>query len=155
MHFQARIADIAPGQCQLWLDDVPVGDVLNDNAYREDGYRFHDLTHLAFLAHFGYSAVIAQLRTGNVPKTYCEAEEIASLLIYHAFFDRPPHTSAFCMLRLAFDACRPLSHPSASRQGFLGWCIAAYDIQKAWAFVREHRSVALRGTPGQLLVTGT
>jgi NTP pyrophosphatase (non-canonical NTP hydrolase) len=38
-----------------------VGDPLKDNAYDEDGYRFHDVIHMALAAHLGWSPVLRKL----------------------------------------------------------------------------------------------
>ncbi|MGH3686709.1 MAG: hypothetical protein ACRDRU_10170 [Pseudonocardiaceae bacterium] len=38
-------------------DGVPCGDLLGDNAYDDDGYRYHDAFHLAYLAVLGWSPV--------------------------------------------------------------------------------------------------
>lgn len=37
------------------------GDPLRDNTYDDDGYRFHDVIHLAFAAHLGWSPVFRKL----------------------------------------------------------------------------------------------
>lgn len=37
------------------------GDPLSDNAYEDDGYRYHDVMHLAFAARFGWSPVYRKL----------------------------------------------------------------------------------------------
>ena len=37
------------------------GDPLRDNTYEDDGYRFHDVIHLAFAAHLGWSPVLRKL----------------------------------------------------------------------------------------------
>lgn len=37
------------------------GDALTDNAYEDDGYRFHDVLHLAFAACLGWSPVLRKL----------------------------------------------------------------------------------------------
>ena len=37
------------------------GDPLRDNAYEDDGYRFHDVIHLAFAAQLGWSPVLRKL----------------------------------------------------------------------------------------------
>lgn len=39
----------------------PIGDVVNDNAAREDGYRFHDAVHIAFMTVLGWSPVMRGL----------------------------------------------------------------------------------------------
>lgn len=40
---------------------VQLGDRIDDNAPREDGYRFHDVLHFAYVAHMGWSPVIRTL----------------------------------------------------------------------------------------------
>ncbi|MFN7935913.1 MAG: hypothetical protein U0R19_21465 [Bryobacteraceae bacterium] len=39
-------------------DTIPIGDPQIDNNYVEDGYRFHDALHAAFLAHLAWSPVL-------------------------------------------------------------------------------------------------
>jgi len=39
----------------------PLGDQLSDNAYEDDGYRFHDVFHLAHVAVLGWSPVMRKL----------------------------------------------------------------------------------------------
>ena len=43
------------------LRDVDTGNPLTDNAYDDDGYRFHDVMHLAFAALLGWSPVLRKL----------------------------------------------------------------------------------------------
>ncbi len=45
---------------QMWLlpNKEPLGDHLTNNAYEDDGYRFHDVHHLAYYAVLGWSPVI-------------------------------------------------------------------------------------------------
>lgn len=45
----------------LDADGVQVGDPLTDNAYANDGYRFHDVIHFAFAAKLGWSPVLRKL----------------------------------------------------------------------------------------------
>jgi len=42
-------------------DNLPIGDPLTDNAYIEDGYRFHDIFHYGYLAILGWSPVLRKL----------------------------------------------------------------------------------------------
>lgn len=55
----------ANGGVQLLLIDAntgsQLGDPLTDNAYDDDGYRFHDVMHLAFAACLGWSPVLRKL----------------------------------------------------------------------------------------------
>lgn len=46
---------------QMLLDGSPLGDALTDNSYDPDGYRFHDVFHLALVAVLGWSPVIRSL----------------------------------------------------------------------------------------------
>jgi NTP pyrophosphatase (non-canonical NTP hydrolase) len=39
----------------------PIGNVINDNALREDGYRYHDAVHIAFVVFLGWSPVLRGL----------------------------------------------------------------------------------------------
>lgn len=60
--FTAEITDCVSlegkGRITLAIDGVPAGDPLQDNAYDEDGYRFHDVFHLAHAAKLGWSPVL-------------------------------------------------------------------------------------------------
>lgn len=38
-----------------------VGNPLTDNSYEDDGYRYHDIMHLAFMTHLGWSPVLRKL----------------------------------------------------------------------------------------------
>ena len=43
------------------LRHTDTGDQLTDNSYEDDGYRFHDVMHLAFAAHLSWSPVLRKL----------------------------------------------------------------------------------------------
>jgi hypothetical protein len=46
---------------KMYWNGAQLGDPLRDNAYEPDGYRFHDVMHLANLAHLGWSPVLRKL----------------------------------------------------------------------------------------------
>ncbi len=50
---------------RLIIEDVKVkeqiGDLLTDNSYENDGYRYHDIMHMTFMACFGWSPVFRKL----------------------------------------------------------------------------------------------
>lgn len=48
-------------QEQMYINRRRLGDPLTDNARKDDGYRFHDVIHLAFVAKLGWSPVIRKL----------------------------------------------------------------------------------------------
>ena len=43
------------------MKGVNIGDPLTDNSHRPDGYRFHDVFHMAYAVHLGWSPVIRAL----------------------------------------------------------------------------------------------
>lgn len=43
---------------QIRVDGKPFGDKLDDNAHEEDGYRFHDIFHFAYMTTLGWSPVV-------------------------------------------------------------------------------------------------
>jgi NTP pyrophosphatase (non-canonical NTP hydrolase) len=57
---EVRAALPASGKArvQLYYNGKPFGNELTDNAYEDDGYRLHDVFHLAFLAVLGWSPVL-------------------------------------------------------------------------------------------------
>lgn len=60
--FTAEITDRTgpggKGRVHVTIDGVDAGDPLEDNAYDDDGYRFHDVFHLAHAAKLGWSPVV-------------------------------------------------------------------------------------------------
>lgn len=63
--------------------NVPLGNPLTDNAYDDDGYRFHDVMHLANMAVLGWSPVIRSLmnrKRKSIP-TLDEVEDGARAII--------------------------------------------------------------------------
>ena len=45
----------------IMLDGKQIGDQIDDNAWDDDFYRFHDIFHMAYAAHLGWSPVIRKL----------------------------------------------------------------------------------------------
>ncbi len=60
IRFEER-GDRTHGHVVLSLNDVYIGDRLTDNSNEPDDYRFHDVFHLAYIAHLGWSPVIRAL----------------------------------------------------------------------------------------------
>ncbi len=60
VHFDERVNGKERHVVQS-IRGVFVGDRLTDNSVNEDGYRFHDVFHLAYVAHLGWSPVIRGL----------------------------------------------------------------------------------------------
>lgn len=63
--FTATLRDSSDGEGKRWMNMTfngePLGAELTDNAHDPDGYRFHDILHLAFTAVLGWSPVIRAL----------------------------------------------------------------------------------------------
>ncbi len=57
--FEVAFVPVGPGQSRMYFNGKAVGDDLTDNAYDDDGYRFHDVIHLALIAHLGWSPVVS------------------------------------------------------------------------------------------------
>lgn len=49
------------GQVVCIVDGQVMGALLTDNAYEDDGYRFHDIFHLSYMAVLGWSPIIRSL----------------------------------------------------------------------------------------------
>jgi len=62
--FTIELAEVHSGgktKIRCSMDGVNIGNDLTDNAYDDDGYRFHDVFHLAYVAYLGWSPVIRKL----------------------------------------------------------------------------------------------
>jgi NTP pyrophosphatase (non-canonical NTP hydrolase) len=56
--FSVSFVHVGPRRSRMYVDGHAIGNDLTDNAYNDDGYRFHDVLHLAFVAHLGWSPVL-------------------------------------------------------------------------------------------------
>jgi len=59
--FEVAFVTFTKGRSRMYLDDRRLGDDLTDNAYDDDGYRYHDIMHLANVAKLGWSPVFRGL----------------------------------------------------------------------------------------------
>lgn len=59
--FEVVFVTVGNGKARMYFEGRRLGDQLTDNAYNDDGYRFHDVMHLANIAHLGWSPVIRGL----------------------------------------------------------------------------------------------
>lgn len=80
--FTAEIVDSmtaqGKGRITITINGVPAGDPLQDNAHDEDGYRFHDVFHLAHAAKLGWSPVLRGklLRPSRKRRSVPEVDEV-------------------------------------------------------------------------------
>lgn len=63
------------GRMEMYNGETQLGDSLSDNAHEEDGYRFHDVFHLAYMANLGWSPVIRKL-LGKKRKSNKKIDEV-------------------------------------------------------------------------------
>lgn len=56
--FDVAFVQTGRGRSRMYLNGKPMGDDLTDNSREDDGYRFHDVIHLALVAHLGWSPVL-------------------------------------------------------------------------------------------------
>lgn len=47
-----------PGKTIILYNGQPFGDLLDDNAHDDDGYRYHDIFHIAYMTVLGWSPVV-------------------------------------------------------------------------------------------------
>ena len=59
--FEVKFLTIGKGRSRMYFQDRQLGNELTDNNYDPDGYRFHDVLHLANVAHLGWSPVVRDL----------------------------------------------------------------------------------------------
>lgn len=88
------------------MKGLNIGDPLTDNSHRQDGYRFHDVFHLAYAVHLGWSPVIRallKLKRKSDPKidenedgarAIIIEEGIATWIFNHSTHQSPKHYAA-------------------------------------------------------------
>lgn len=59
--FDVSFITVGEGRSRMYFNGKQLGDDLTDNAYHDDGYRFHDVMHLANAAILGWSPVLRGL----------------------------------------------------------------------------------------------
>ena len=59
--FDVAFVSVGGDRSRMYLSGKRLGDELTDNSYDDDGYRFHDVMHLANCAHLGWSPVLRKL----------------------------------------------------------------------------------------------
>lgn len=84
---------------KISVNNITIGDALTDNAHEDDGYRYHDVFHMAYAAVLGWSPVIRALlkcKRKSIPKVdevedgarAAIIEEAVSILIFNQAEER-------------------------------------------------------------------
>lgn len=96
------------------MKGVNIGDPLTDNSHRPDGYRFHDVFHLAYAVHLGWSPVIRALlkvkrksdpridENEDGARAIIIEEGIATWIFNHSARQSPKHYAAVVEGRLDY-----------------------------------------------------
>jgi len=82
--YQDIIVNGLPG-INIFLDDKPYGNPLNDQVKIPDGYRYHDVLHLSFLKHLGYSHTVLYLLELTSNRYLAKLEENISLFVFKSY----------------------------------------------------------------------
>lgn len=155
-HFEIRVSQRKSGKSYLQWNNVFLGDPLTDNIADEDGYRFHDVFHLAHAAVLHWSpvfrALIKQKRKSN-PK-YDETEDGGRAIVVEEgltawIFSQAKHVGFFAGTNsVSFDMLK-------SVQKF----VAGYEVEqcplKLWerAILQGYRAfLQLRANNGGILI---
>lgn len=73
--FEVSFVTVGKGRSRMYLDGQQLGDDLTDNSYADDGYRFHDIMHLANVAKLAWSPVLRSLM-GRKRKSQPAVDEV-------------------------------------------------------------------------------
>ena len=141
----------------MTMDGLLLGNPLSDNAYESDGYRYHDVFHLAYAAVLGWSPVMRQLmnlkRKSNKQVDQVEdggraiaIEEGISALAFgyahdHAYLVGVDHID-YGVLRTIKQLT---SHLEASSCSEHQWQDAILQGFTAWRLLHKHRKGILIG----------
>lgn len=127
----------APGKrLQMYSNGKQLGDPLTDNARDEDGYRFHDVLHLAFAAKLGWSPLLRKLlsRKRKSKPQIDEVEDGARARIMEEALINAIHVEGVRQARV-----RPQSESSDDTRLFAARSEISFDLLKLIQnFVREN-----------------
>ena len=157
--FTAEIRDFADGNRhkeELVIDGSKAGDYLTDNAYHDDGYRFHDIFHLSYAVMLGWSPVL-RANLGRKRKSRPDVDEVEdggraiaieegiSALIFtyaqkHSFLDGVS-TIDWPILRTCQEMTSGLE---VSCRSLYEWEKAIFAGYRAWRQVRDQGGGFLR-----------
>lgn len=152
--FVAEIRDFDQGdkkRTQLIINGKQAGDHLTDNAYTDDGYRFHDVFHLSYAVFLGWSPVFRanlHVKRKSQPKIdevedggrATVIEEGISALVFtcaqeHSFLEGVDVVD-WSVLR----TCQEMAaHLEVSRRTLYEWEQAILEGYRVWRAVRENR----------------
>lgn len=156
---RTEVGKLGKQRTQLYYDGKPFGNELSDNSEQDDGYRLHDVFHLAFLSVLGWSPVmrgkvffnckrrsnpgIDEIEDGGRAAVIDEA--IAALIFVEAKknnFYSGVETVEFNVLRTIKDLT---AHLEVSRCSGRQWETAILAAFKVWRSLKQNKCGVIRG----------
>ena len=117
-HFEVKFLTVGEGRSRMYLDGRQLGDDLTDNSYEDDGYRFHDVLHLANIAHLGWSPVLRGLmkrkRKDDAAPQLDEAEDGARAKIVEEALLKVIHSEGKDIAEIVHPDLAPKDRPMFS-----------------------------------------
>lgn len=154
-----RLSEVAPdkvAEMRLLPQEEVIGDQLTDNAYEDDGYRFHDVMHLAHLAVLGWSPVMRRLlkrkRRSNPTTDTVEdgaragiIEELIVAYVYENARERKYYQGIRHLDSEMLSTIKRLVRPlEVGRRKTKDWERAILEGYKAFRHLITHRKAILR-----------
>ena len=141
---------------RLLPDGKPLGDQLTDNAYEDDGYRFHDVMHLAHMAVLGWSPVLRRF-LGRKRKSNPQVDEVEDggraaileeLIVAFVYTNAREHRYYEGVKNLDSEMLstikRLVSHLEVRRRRTQDWERAILQGYSAFRHLLQHRQAVLK-----------
>ena len=140
----------------LTIDGEPVGDQLDSNSYEEDGYKFHDVFHLAHLTFLGWSPVLRKFlrRKRKTSPTIDTVEDggraivIEEAIVAFVFDYAQRHNLLEGLLHVDYELLRTIteltSRLEVGRRTSYEWERAILEGFAAWRQIRDDRGGSIR-----------
>lgn len=155
---EIRIAEVDSGKvARMWIPPMeePLGDHLTDNAYEDDGYRFHDVMHLAHYAVLGWSPVVRSLlkRKRKSSPTTDEVEDgarasiLEELIVAYVYTNAREHRYYAGIKHVDTEMLttikRPVSHLEVRRRKTKDWERAILQGYAVFRHLIENRQATI------------
>ncbi len=152
--FEVRIEQVLKGErteVTYWLEGRQIGNALTDNAYEDDGYRFHDVFHFAYAAVLGWSPVLRE-HLGCKRRSDSRTKEVedggrakvieeAVAAVVHDYATR--HNCLADVETLDYSLLKKVKGLVAGREvevcSLHEWERAILEGYRVWRLVRDHR----------------
>jgi NTP pyrophosphatase (non-canonical NTP hydrolase) len=159
-HFEIRVEQaVNAGNVEVayWLGERQVGNALTDNAYDDDGYRFHDVLHFGYAAVLGWSPVLREhlgCKRGSDPRTKevedrgrAKVIEEAVVALVHDYARK--HDYLASVETLDYTLLKTIKGLVADREvrvcSLHEWEQAILAGYRVWRLVREHEGGVVVG----------